>query len=232
MNFKRKSSHTIKSLPADERPREKLLEQGADKLSNAELLAIFLRSGVNGKSALDLAHDLLSKFTGLRGLLTLSNDDLIKIKGLGQAKVAKLKAILELSKRYLEESLKPKLCLDSSELVFNFLYHTMRDLDYEIFKVIFLNAQNEVLKIENLFKGSLTKNSVYPREVIKSALQYKSAAMIIAHNHPSGNPHPSPGDLKTTKQLVRICKIMGIEILDHIIVGDNRYFSFADQKLI
>ncbi len=222
----------INLWPETERPREKLLIMGADKLSNAELLAIFLRTGTKGKNAVTLARDLLKKFGDLRKLLNANCEDFESIKGLGKAKIAQLKAILELSARYLEEKISKKKWVDSSEGAYRFLSHSMRDADHEIFKVIFLNAQNEIIKIETLSRGTLTQNSICPREIISRALKYKANGLIFAHNHPSGNPKPSRKDKKMTGEFLIICKLMKMRLLDHIIIGNNRYYSFADAGLI
>ena len=222
----------INSWPENERPREKFLTLGADKLSNAELLAILLRTGVKGKNAVELARSLLNKFRGLRQLLNADCEALSKTKGLGMAKIVQLKTVLEISSRYLEEKIKEKSWIDSSESAYQLLSQTMRDLDHEIFKVILLNAQNEILKIEDVSRGSLTENTVHPREVISLALKYKAAGLIFAHNHPSGNPRPSRKDKKMTAEFLVICRLMKIRLLDHIIIGDNRYYSFADKGLL
>jgi DNA repair protein RadC len=222
----------IKSWPKIERPREKLLKLGADKLSDIELLAIFLRTGIKGKNAIELARGLIKKFKNLRNLFNADYEEFKEIKGLGLAKITQFKAILELSSRYLKEKIQEKKWIDSSESVFHFLYHTMRDLDHEIFKIIFLNTQNEIIKIENISRGSLTGNLVSPREVISLALKYKAAGMIFVHNHPSGNPKPSRKDRKMTAEFMIICRLMKIRLLDHIIIGENKYYSFADKGLI
>lgn len=222
----------INFWPETERPREKLLIMGADKLSNAELLAIFLRTGTKGKNAVALARDLLKKFGNLRKLLNASCEDYESIKGLGKAKIAQLKAILELSARYLEEKIPERKLIDSSENVYQFLYHSMRDLDYEVFKIIFLNVQNEIIKIETLSRGTIIQNSICPREVISLALKHKASGLIFAHNHPSGNPKPSRKDKKVTGEFLIICKLMEMRLLDHIIIGNNQYYSFADAGFI
>jgi DNA repair protein RadC len=222
----------INSWPPDERPREKLLKIGADGLSTAELLAILLRTGVKGENAVELARHLLIKFKGLRQLLNADNENLKEIKGLGPTKITQLKTILELARRYLEEKLQTKTKLNSSGSLYRFLIFSMRDLDHEIFKVIFLNAQNEVLELETVSRGSLTGGSIYPRDIIISALRHNAVGLIFAHNHPSGNPKPSLKDKKMTAKFLIICRLMEMRLLDHIIIGDNRYYSFSDQGLI
>ena len=223
---------TINTWPNDERPREKLLKWGSDRLSNAELLAIFLRTGSKNKNAIELARELLNQFGNLRKILTADYEELREIKGLGTAKITQLKAILALSSRYLEEKTKGGKYYDSAENVYQFLSHSMRDLDYETFKVLFLNTQNQVIKIEEISRGSLTQNNIDPRQVIMLALKNKAIGMIFTHNHPSGNPQPSPQDKKMTAEFIIICKLMKMNLIDHIIIGNNCYYSFADEGLI
>ena len=182
MPKKRKYPHAIANWPAEERPREKLLLKGPDTLSDAELLAIFLRAGVKGKSAIDLAKELLSTFGSLRGLYAAPVEELQAVMGLGNAKIAQLKAGLELSKRYLLEGILNRPYLECSDDIFRLLYQEMRDLDREVFKVIMLNGQNEVLTIVDAFQGTLTVSAIYPREVIKLALRHSAAALVFAHN--------------------------------------------------
>ena len=219
----------IRYWPAAERPREKILEQGEEKLSNAELLALFLGSGTAGRSAVDLARELLAQFGGLRGLFKAESADLFKIKGLGTAKIAQLKAIKEINRRYLEEKLEKKSWQSSLSEVLELLYQTMRDLKEERFLAIFLNTQNEIIKIEQLFAGSLTQGAIYPRKIIDLALKYGASALVFIHNHPSGHPRPSAEDKKLTIKLGRLCRELEIRVLDHIIVGDNDHFSFAEK---
>jgi len=224
--------YQIKTIRRDERPREKLLKSGEDKLSDAELLAIFLQTGTKGRSAIDVAKNLLREFEGIRGLYSVSAEDLMKVPGLGIAKVAQLKAVIALSKRYIEEEIKNRPLVKTSKEVFNLLYQTMRDLDQEVFKVIMLNGQNEVIDIIDIFKGSLSSSTIYPREVMKQVLKYPAVGIVFVHNHPSGNPHPSKNDREITRDLVFAANIMDIKVFDHIIIGNNRYYSFADNDLI
>jgi len=222
----------IKKLPEHLRPREKLLIKGPKSLSNEELLAIFLRIGVKDKNAIELAHDLISSFGGLRGLYNSDIDSLFKFKGLGKAKVSELLAVIELNKRYLEENLVDRDVIEDSKMVFDYLYLTMRDLDCEVFKAIFLNGQNQILNIEEIFKGTITQSQVYPREIIKSALRNSATAIVCVHNHPSGNPKPSDSDIEITEKIIQACSLMGISFHDHIIIGDNQYFSFKEGEMI
>lgn len=219
----------IKYWPLHERPRERLLKQGPDALSDAELLAIFLRTGVSGQSAVDLARALLQHFHGLRGLFTADLRELRQVKGLGDAKIATLLATIELSKRYLREELERRRTIRNPEDVYQLLAHSLRDRDHEVFTVIFLNSKNEILAIEELFRGTINTSAVHPREVIKRALQHGAAALICAHNHPSGNPEPSPQDRQITRELREACRLMELSLLDHLIIGHNRYWSFAER---
>jgi DNA repair protein RadC len=219
----------IKYWPRHERPRERLLKHGPQSLSDAELLAIFLRTGVSGRSAVDLARALLQRFQGLRGLFAADYRELRAIKGLGDAKIATLLATIELSKRYLREQLEQRRAIRNPEDVYQLLAHSMRDLDHEVFTVFFLTSKNEILAIEELFRGTINTSAVHPREVVKRALQHGAAALICAHNHPSGNPEPSPQDRMLTRELKEACRLMEIALLDHLVIGHNRYWSFAEH---
>lgn len=226
------SASGIAHWPPDKRPREKLLLKGADALTNAELLAIFLRVGVKGKSAVGLAEELLSRFGSLRGLYAAPMEELRAMLGVGPAKIAQFMAALEMSRRYLAEGLEDRTYVESSDDVLKLLYQEMRDLDREMFKAILLNGQNHILKIVEVTKGSLTAATVYPREVVKLALRYSAAAIVLVHNHPSGIAKPSGDDRKITRDLVLTCLLMGMKVHDHIIIGENDKFSFADAGLI
>ena len=223
---------SIKDWPEDERPRERLLNLGPQALSNAELLAIFLRTGIQGKSARDLAQDLLNRFGGLRGLYSASDKDLSQIKGLGPAKIAQLRAAIELSNRYLAEALKETPLLNKPQLIYQYLLQSMRDLPQEEFKILLLNKKLHLIEQVDAFKGTLSQNSIYPREVIKLALRYGAAALVFAHNHPSGDPQPSRDDRMITRTLIHACQSVQVNVVDHIIIGNNRYFSFSEMGLI
>ena len=227
-----KYPHAIVNWPIEDRPREKLLRKGPDSLTNAELLAIFLRVGVKGKSAIDLAEELLTRFGSLRGLYAAPDEELRSVLGLGDAKIAQFKAVVELSKRYLLEGIEKRPYLTCSEDIFKLLYQEMRDLDHEVFKVILLNGQNEVLTIADAFRGTLTASAIYPREVVKLALRHSAAALVFAHNHPSGKATPSGEDKRITRDLVFAARVMGMKVHDHVIIGDNQKYSFADAGLI
>lgn len=222
----------ISEIAEDQRPREKLLDKGSSYLSTEELLAIFLRIGTKNKSAIDLAKDLLHTFGGLRGLYSADINSLFKITGIGKAKISQLLAVIELTKRYLEENIKDRKFVEDSKSIFDYLYLTMRDLDYELFKIIYLNGQNQILNIEDIFKGTITHSHIYIREIIKGALRNSATSIVCVHNHPSGNSTPSDVDIKITQKIKESCELIGIVFQDHIIIGDNQYFSFRDRQLI
>lgn len=222
----------ISAWPEGERPRERLLKQGPQHLTTAELLAILCRTGVKGRSAVDLGRELLQTFGGLRGLSAADAQDLRAIKGLGSAKIAQLQAALELGRRSLSEAKRTRGRVESSEDVYAFLRPQVRDLKREAFQVLLLNGQSEIIEVRTASEGSLTESPVYPREVMQLANRYHAAALIVAHNHPSGNPKPSATDKAITEELVFAGKIMRVKVLDHVIIGDDRYFSFADAGLI
>lgn len=206
--------------------------KGPESLSDAELLAIFLRVGVKGKNAIDLAQELLFRFGSFRGLYAAPTEELHTVLGLGQAKIAQFKAVTEMSRRYLAEGFQNRPYVESSDDILKLLYQEMRDLDQEVFKAVLLNGQNHVLKIVEVAKGSLTAARVYPREVVKLALRHSAAALVFVHNHPSGIAKPSEDDKRITRDLVLTCLLIGMKVHDHIIIGDNEKFSFADAGLI
>jgi len=223
---------SIKDWPENERPRERLLLFGPKTLSNAELLAIFLRTGIQGKSARDLAQELLNQFGGLRGLYSVEDKELGKVKGLGPAKIAQLRAAIELSNRYLAEALKDKPILNQPKLIYEYLLHSMRDLPQEEFKILLLNQKLHLIEQIDAFKGTLTQSSIYPREIIKLALRYGAASLVFVHNHPSGDPQPSKPDRALTRELILACQSVQVKVADHIIIGNNCYFSFSEAGLI
>lgn len=229
---RKKYPQAIVNWPAEERPREKLLLKGPESLSNAELLAIFLRVGVKGKTAIGLAQELLSRFGSLRELYAAPIEELEGVLGVGRAKIAQFKAVTELSKRYLAEGFPNRPYVESSGDILKLLHQEMRDLDQETFKVLLLNGQNHVLRIVEVAKGTLTSARIYPREVVKVALRHSAAAVVFVHNHPSGAAQPSEDDKKITRDLVFACRLMGVKVHDHIIIADNDKFSFGDAGLI
>lgn len=226
------ASLSIKSWPVEERPRERLVEQGPQSLTEAELLAILLRSGIRGKDALSLAREMLRTFGGLRGLLALEPRELQKIKGLGNAKVATLLAAIEITRRQLRAEAFKGNVIRAPQTVVNYLVATMRDRKREVFKVLFLNRANRILAEEDLFYGTIDEATVHVREVVKAALQHHAVSLILVHNHPSGRVEPSREDIEITKRIESACQTVSIRILDHIIIGDNQYFSFRERNLI
>ncbi len=220
---------SIKHWPQGERPREKLLEKGAAALSDAELLAIFLRTGVTGQSALDLARGLLLQFGGLRPLLEADFDSFSAVKGLGAAKFAQLQAALEMARRHLAAQLARADALKHPAAVRDYLQSRLRHLPHESFACLYLDNQHQVLGFEQLFRGTLSGASVYPREVVKSALKHNAAAVILAHNHPSGVAEPSQADRELTRQLKDALALVDIRVLDHFVIGDGLPVSFAER---
>ncbi|MBC8184760.1 DNA repair protein RadC [candidate division KSB1 bacterium] len=227
-----KYSFTIKDWPEQDRPRERLIKFGADKLQDAELLAILLRVGGKEDSAIDLARGLLNRFDGFRGLDSKSVSELCEINGIGPAKAAQVKAAIEIGKRMMVEKVKSKEKIETGEDVYRLVGPYMRDLPREEFKIILLSSRNNLILERTLFNGSLADSLVNPREIIKEALNHSAAAIIFVHNHPSGDPSPSTEDKRMTEKLVSACKLVGINPFDHIIIGNNRYYSFADHGLM
>lgn len=222
----------ITDWPEQERPRERLLAQGAGQLSDAELVAVCLRSGVRGKSAVELGRELIGRFGGLAGLLCTSQRDLAAVKGLGQAKSAQLAAVLELARRSLREDLREASALTSPGAVRDYLRLALGGRPHEVFVCLFLDAQHRVVRVEELFRGTLAQTSVYPREVVKAALATNAAAVIFAHNHPSGVAQPSQADELLTRQLREALALVDIRVLDHFIVAGNQALSFAERGLL
>ncbi len=223
---------SIKDLPEEERPREKLLRLGAEKISNAELLAIILRTGNRQETALDLAHKILKLVKEFRELPYLSIEELSEIKGIAQVKAIQLKASLELGRRMAVALREHNVDITSPADVFNFMAEEMRYLEQEEFRVIFLNIKNKVIITEVIFKGSLNSSIVHPREIFRLALKRNAASVILLHNHPSGDPKPSSEDINVTRRLVEAGEVMGIKVLDHIIIGEKNYVSFREKNLI
>jgi len=219
----------ISDWPEMERPREKLLTHGAQVLSDAELLAIFLRTGVKGKSAVDLARELLSDFGNLRSLLTADLNTFCQSHGLGSAKFAQLQAVLEMAKRHLAQELERGDALNSPQLTQRYLLSQLRDRSHEVFACLFLDNQHRVIRYQELFHGTLDGAAVYPREVVKQALSVGAAAVILAHNHPSGVAEPSRSDRAITDRLAEALGLMDIRVLDHLVVGDGYCVSFAER---
>lgn len=222
----------ITDWPADERPREKLLAKGAGSLSDAELLAIFLRVGVRGKSAVDLARDLLVRFGNLGGVFSAGRAEISELHGMGMSKYVQLQAIFEMVRRALGEAMQTRDVLSSPEQVRDYLRLQLGSLHQEVFAVLFLDAQNRLVVSETLFSGTLTQTSVYPREVVKRALHHNAASVVLAHNHPSGVAEPSRADEMLTRALREALGLVDVRVLDHFIVAGNATFSFAEHGLI
>ncbi len=221
----------ISDWPEPERPREKLLARGAEALSDAELLAIFLRTGVAGKTAVDLARELLASFGGLRALLSADQAAFCAANGLGKAKYAQLQAILEMGRRHLQESLQRGESLTSPAMTRRFLVARLRDNPSEVFACLFLDNRHRLIAYEELFRGTIDGASVHPREVVKRALHFNAAAVILAHNHPSGLAEPSQADERITQQLKDALSLVDIRVIDHIVIGDD-VVSFAELGLL
>ncbi len=222
----------INHWPESERPREKLLSKGASALSDAELLAIFLRTGVAGKSAIDLARDLLTEFQNLRALLEADRNTFCQAKGLGDAKFCQLQATLELCRRYLQSSLERSDTLTRPADTRAFLTAQLRQHPYEVFAVLFLDTRHRVISYEELFRGTIDGASIHPREVVKRTLYHNAAALIFAHNHPSGITEPSQADRQITQRLKESLSLIDVRVLDHVIVGDGEAVSLAERGLI
>lgn len=223
---------TVKELPEELRPRERLMRDGASALSNKELLAIILRTGTRSESVLDLASRLLAVYGGLRGLINVTMDELSIVPGIGMAKAAQVRAALELGKRVSSMAPEVRPVIRSPQDVCTLLMEEMRHLDREQFRTVLLNTKNQVLETEVVSVGSLSSSIVHPREVFKNPIRKSAAALILVHNHPSGDPTPSREDLEVTNRLTEAGKILGIDILDHIIIGDNKYSSLKEKGLI
>lgn len=223
---------SITDWPEGDRPREKLLQKGAAALSDAELLAIFLRVGVTGKSAVDLARELMTKFGTLTQLFAASETEFCEILGLGQAKFVQLQAVIELSRRALHEEMQRGDALNSPHVVRNYLQLLLAGRHQEVFVVLFLDTQHRVIASEELFQGTLGQASVYPREVVKRALANNAAAVIFAHNHPSGVAEPSAADERLTATLKQALALVEVRVLDHFIVAMGTTISFAERGLL
>ena len=219
----------ITDWPANERPREKLIQRGAGALSDAELLAIFLRVGIPGKSAVDLARDLLTRFGALGALCAASAEDFCALPGMGPAKFTQLQAVMEMARRALAEEISAGDVFDSPDSVRAWLRLKLGRLEHEVFVVVLLDAQNRLIRAETLFRGTLTQTSVYPREIVKLALRYNAASLILAHNHPSGCTEPSDADHALTRSLRDALALIDVRILDHFVVGHSGVSSFAER---
>ncbi len=231
---------SVKHLPPDAQPREKLLARGAAALSDAELLALLLRTGIKGKGVLQLADELLhlkngagdAGFDGLAGLLHATADDLKRVKGLGPAKCAELVAVLELARRAMAQQLQERAVFATPDAVKDYLQLQLAAHAHEVFAVLFLDAQHRLLVLEEMFRGTLTQTSVYPKEIVIRALHHQAAAVVLAHNHPSGSVQPSPADEALTRTLKAALALVDVRVLDHVIVARGVALSMAEKGLI
>jgi DNA repair protein RadC len=236
---------SIKNLPADARPREKLLARGAAALSDTELLALLLRTGIQGKGVLQMAEELLhlklnatgskgfdAGFDGLAGLLHATADDLKRVKGLGPAKRSEIVAVLELARRAMAQQLSQRTVFATPDAVTHYIQLHLSGKPHEVFSVLFLDVQNRLLALEELFRGTLTHTSVYPREVVLRALHHQASGVVLAHNHPSGNAQPSPADEALTNVLKAALALVDVRVLDHVIVAPGDAFSMAERGLM
>jgi DNA repair protein RadC len=223
---------SLKDLPADARPREKLLQRGPQALADAELLALLLRTGIAGTGVLQLAQQVLDAFGGWAGLLRATPADLQRIKGLGPAKRAELAAVLEIARRSLAQPLSDAPVFDRPQAVKDYVALHLRGLPHEVFAVLFLDTQHRLLALEELFRGTLAQTSVYPREVVKRALALNAGAAILAHNHPSGAAEPSRADEFLTTSIRSALQLVDVRLLDHLVVGGQDVVSFAERGLL
>ncbi|WP_298832787.1 DNA repair protein RadC [uncultured Piscinibacter sp.] len=222
----------MKDIPPDARPREKLLAQGPAALADAELVALLLRTGLKGVSVLQLAQSLLDEFGGLAGLLHAGPADLKRVRGLGPAKRAEMAAVVELARRSLRQRLADRPAFESPEGVRDYLRLHLGAREHEVFAVLFLDAQHRLLQFDEMFRGTLTQTSVYPREVVRRALALNAAAVILAHNHPSGVAEPSCADEFLTQSLKSALQLVDVRVLDHMVVGHSGVVSFAERGLL
>lgn len=226
-----KTHLTLKDYPESMRPREKMLKHGSESLSDQEILAVLLRTGTANLSALELAEELLCQ-NGFAGLIDASFEELSKVKGIGLAKASQIKGAVEMARRIAKHTTDMKAIIRCPEDIFRLLKDEMRFLDREYFRIVLLNTKNQVISIEDVSIGSLNSSIVHPREVFKLPIKRSAATIILVHNHPSGDPTPSREDVAITKRLIEGGKILGIDILDHIVIGNQRFVSIKEQGLI
>lgn len=223
---------SMAAWPMGERPREKLLNKGAASLSDAELLALLLQTGTRGKTSLDIAREMLCNYGGLVGLMAADRASLTRNPGIGPAKAARFVAMKELAQRHMLEGIKSKDILTSSSATRDYLRAKFRDCQSEIFSCLFLNNQHHVVKLEELFRGTIDGAAVYPREVVKRCLHHNAAAVILAHNHPSGVAEPSQADIAITNKLCKALRTIDVRVLDHLVIGNSMVVSFAERGLL
>ncbi len=232
LNTQPNYTNGIRSWPVSERPRERLIAQGPGGLSDSELLAILLRNGTRDKDAIAFARQLISEYGGLRGLFSAGYPELKKIKGLGAAKIASIFSAMELAKRGLREELAGKDVVRDPQSVVDYLSADLRDRKKEIFKVLFLDRGNRIVAERDLFQGTVDQAMVHPREIVKAALELHASGVVLVHNHPSGRTEPSREDQEMTRKVQAALQTVSIRVLDHIIIGDNRHFSFREHNWI
>lgn len=220
----------IRDWPEGERPREKLLAKGAEALSDAELLAVLFGHGIRGQDVVSFSRGLLLQFGGLRGLLTQSPPSFENVKGLGQAKTAMLSAVREIGLRQLREKVMGQNFIRSPQAVTDYLMAALRDQKREIFKVLFLDKGLRILGERDLFHGTIDEAAVHPREIVKAALEFHASNLVLVHNHPSGKVEPSREDYEITQKVKAACQTVSVRVLDHIIIGENQYFSFSERN--
>lgn len=225
---------SIKEWPADERPREKLLAQGAAKLTDAELLALIIRNGASAskQSAVDLARGLLSRFGSLRQLAAASISELCQLQGIGPAKAAEIQALFQIARRFADTRLQPGQAYRSSKDAFAHFHERLCDYRKEVFLALLLDSKNRLIREVQISEGSLNASIVHPREVFAPVLRESAAAVLFVHNHPSGDPNPSREDIEITERLLQVGELMGVRVLDHIIIGNGEYVSLADRGLL
>ena len=232
-NLDQERYYTIKDLPISERPREKLYSYGVDSLSNAELLAVIIRTGHRKDTAIDVAQRILNLDSrGLSYLSEVSLEQLMEVKGIGHCKAAQILATIEIGKRLSRRGAHDKIKVNSPMVIANLMMDEMRYLNKEHFRIAILDTKNQILTIENISVGTLNVSIVHPRDVYHSAIKRNANSIILIHNHPSGDPEPSNEDISITHRLIEVGNLMGIKVLDHIIIGDNKYISFKEKNLI
>ncbi|MFW6148415.1 MAG: RadC family protein [Atribacterota bacterium] len=227
-----KINYTIKEWPEFERPRERLMHHGTEYLSDAELLAIILVNGYSGITSVELARNLLAKFGGLRKLINISYSEIKDVRGIGKAKYSQIKAALEIGVRLAQEKMLPGKRIQKAQDVVDYYYAEMRDKKKELFHIVLLDVRYQIIREVLISMGSLTETTVHPREVLKEVIKESAAAVIFLHNHPSGNPQPSQQDIELTNRLCKSCHVMGVKVLDHIIIGEDNFYSFAQMGQI
>ncbi|MBU6392820.1 MAG: DNA repair protein RadC [Planctomycetota bacterium] len=227
-----KKRPTIKQLPTHERPRERLIQSGDEYLTDAELLGIIIRDGTTNYSAVDLAQELLSKYGDFRKLSSVSIGELCKVRGIGPARAAQIKASLAIAKRFSTISVKPSQQFKCSRDIFNHFHERLRERKQEVFFIVLLDNKNRIIKELDISKGSLTSSIVHPREVFNPAIKESAVSVIFVHNHPSGDPEPSKEDIQMTRRLLEVGDVVGIKVLDHIIIGNECFVSLKDKGII